>query len=170
MKWREHAAEGGEVAHPASQRPARTMSQPYEATVLSGVQMVGAFGRPRSVLDLIITIRACGRSYRWATTLTMLYGRWRQIVCERRHELALRDLASGVSYTFGQLDAVVEGPAATAETVLFPRGISADFVFTVLRAWRAGKVTCPWKQAKRRRTSAGCPPVLFISKPLRPRR
>src|SRR5580765_4341651 len=143
MKWREHAAEGGEVAHPASQRPARTISQPQGATVLSGGQMVGTFGRPRSILDLIITIRACGRSYRCATTLTMLYGRWRQIVCERRHELALRDLASGVSYTFGQLDAVVEGRPATAETVLFPRGISADFVFTVLRSWRAGKVTCP---------------------------
>ena len=73
----------------------------------------------------------------------MLYGRWRQIVCEHRHELALRDLASGQSWTFGQLDTAVESTAAPADTVLFPQGISADFVFTVLRAWRAGKVTCP---------------------------
>jgi len=73
----------------------------------------------------------------------MLYERWRQIVCEHRHELALRVLASGRSWTFGQLDTAVESTAAPADTVLFPQGISADFVFTVLRAWRAGKVTCP---------------------------
>ena len=73
----------------------------------------------------------------------MLYERWRQIVCDHRHELALRDLASGLTFTFGQLDAAVERTAAAPDTVLFPRGISADFVFTVLRAWRAGKVTCP---------------------------
>jgi acyl-coenzyme A synthetase/AMP-(fatty) acid ligase len=73
----------------------------------------------------------------------MLYGRWRQIVCEHRHELALCDLASGQSWTFGQLDAAVEATVATADSILFPQGISADFVFTVLRAWRAGKVTCP---------------------------
>ena len=73
----------------------------------------------------------------------MLYGRWRQIVFEHRHELALRDLASGQSWTFGQLDAAVERTEATVDSILFPRGISADFVLSVLRAWRAGKVTCP---------------------------
>jgi acyl-coenzyme A synthetase/AMP-(fatty) acid ligase len=73
----------------------------------------------------------------------MLYGRWRQIVCEHRNELALHDLASGLSFTFGQLDAAVERTAATMDAVLFPRGIATDFVFTVLRAWRDGKVTCP---------------------------
>jgi acyl-CoA synthetase (AMP-forming)/AMP-acid ligase II len=41
------------------------------------------------------------------------------------------------------LDAAVERTEAPADTILFPQGISADFVFTVLRAWRAGKVTCP---------------------------
>ena len=73
----------------------------------------------------------------------MLYGRWRQIVCEHRHELALCDLAGGQSWTFGQLDAVVETTAPTADPILFPQGISADFVFTVLRAWKAAKAACP---------------------------
>src|SRR5437879_2752521 len=73
----------------------------------------------------------------------MLYELWRQIVREHRHERALCDLASGRSWTFGQFDAAVESTAVTADAILFPQGISADFVFTVLRAWRAGKVTCP---------------------------
>jgi len=73
----------------------------------------------------------------------MLYERWRQIVREHRHERALCDLASGRSWTFGQFDAAAESTAVTADTILFPQGISSDFVFTVLRAWRAGKVTCP---------------------------
>ncbi len=73
----------------------------------------------------------------------MLYGRWRQIVIDHHHERALWDLASGRSWTFGQMDTAVERTAATADLMLYPQGISADFVFTVLRAWRAGKVTCP---------------------------
>ena len=73
----------------------------------------------------------------------MLYGRWRQIVIDHHHERALWDLASGRSWTFGQMDTAVERTAATADRMLYPQGISADFVFTVLRAWRAGKVTCP---------------------------
>src|SRR5437016_202320 len=73
----------------------------------------------------------------------MLYGRWRQIVREHRHERALFDLASDRSWTFGQLDAAVERTAATADAIFFPQGISADFVLAVLRAWKAGKVSCP---------------------------
>jgi len=73
----------------------------------------------------------------------MLYERWRQIAHEHRQELALCDLGSGRSWTFGQLDAATEKAAATVETVLFPQGISADFVLTVLRAWKAGKIICP---------------------------
>src|SRR5438093_3139824 len=73
----------------------------------------------------------------------MLYARWRQIVFEHRRERALWDLASGRSWTFSQLDAAVERTAAAPNRILYPQGISADFVVTVLRAWRAGKVTCP---------------------------
>src|SRR5262245_44623105 len=91
----------------------------------------------------MFAIRACGRSYRCVTTLTMLYDRWRQMVCEHGHELALRELASGRSWTFAQLDATVESAAETSDSILFPQGISPDFVFTVLRAWKEGKVACP---------------------------
>jgi acyl-coenzyme A synthetase/AMP-(fatty) acid ligase len=73
----------------------------------------------------------------------MLYGRWRQIARAHRHELALCDLARGQSWTFGQLDAAAESAVATPDPVLFPQGITADFVLTVLHAWRTGKATCP---------------------------
>ena len=129
-KRREPIAAGRDATQPLSARATAIESNPHGQS-------------PTRNLKPAAFIRACGRSYRCANTLTMLYGRWRQIVCEHRHELALCDLASGQSWTFGQLDAAVEGTAATSDAILFPRGISAEFVFTVLRAWRAGKLTCP---------------------------
>ena len=70
----------------------------------------------------------------------MLYERWRQIAREHRNEIALRVLATGERWTFGQLDAAVED-ASSSEPVLFPQG--REFVLTLLRAWRSGKPACP---------------------------
>lgn len=73
----------------------------------------------------------------------MLYERWREIVATRRHELALRDFASGQSWSFGELFAAGEktefgrfGPAG-------PPGHSPEFIFHLLAAWREGKAACP---------------------------
>jgi len=73
----------------------------------------------------------------------MLYERWRQIVKENRNELALCEVASGQQWTFGQLDAAAESAATATDAIVYPRGISAEFIFAVLHAWRAGKVVCP---------------------------
>src|ERR1051325_9223658 len=73
----------------------------------------------------------------------MLYDRWRQIARACPEEIALRDLASGRHWTFRALASAAEQPAATAERIAFPRGISADFILAVLQAWRAGKIVCP---------------------------
>ena len=97
----------------------------------------------RSSPGIRFVIRACGRGYRCATKLTMLYERWRQIVNENRNELALCEVASGQQWTFGQLDAAAKNAATATDAIVYPRGISAEFIFAVLHAWRAGKVVCP---------------------------
>lgn len=72
----------------------------------------------------------------------MLYERWRQIARECPSETALRDLASGRQWTFAELDAEAEAPDDDL-AIVFPRGNTAAFVISVLRAWRHNRVTCP---------------------------
>jgi len=72
----------------------------------------------------------------------MLYECWRQIAQERRNEVALRDLASGQFWTFGQLDRETETPDRAAPAVYFPQGHSVEFVRAVLRAWRNNASVC----------------------------
>jgi len=73
----------------------------------------------------------------------MLYERWKQIARENRDEFALRDTVSGRQWTFGQLEADAEGRSATPDAVVYPQGITAEFIFAVIGAWRAGQVVCP---------------------------
>jgi len=73
----------------------------------------------------------------------MLYERWQQIVKERRNEIALRDLASGQSWTFSQLNQEVEQSAPDKLAMVHPQGNSPAFVIAVLRAWRVGAIVCP---------------------------
>lgn len=73
----------------------------------------------------------------------MLYERWRRIAHEFQHEVALRDLALDDQWTFGQLAKLTEKAELPAGAVSYPRGICAEFVFDVLRAWRSGQVVCP---------------------------
>jgi long-chain acyl-CoA synthetase len=73
----------------------------------------------------------------------MLYERWRQIAAERAHEFALRELASGQRWTFGELARQAECTPGSGSNVLYPQGHSAAFIFTVLSAWRDHVVTCP---------------------------
>ena len=70
----------------------------------------------------------------------MLYERWRQIARENRGEIALHDLVAGKRWSFADLDQVAEH-GGTAGPVAFPQG--HDFIFALLRAWRAGTVVCP---------------------------
>jgi acyl-CoA synthetase (AMP-forming)/AMP-acid ligase II len=72
----------------------------------------------------------------------MLYERWREVCRLRAGETALRDMATGRSWTFRALDAAAEsgdvpGPVAC------PVGAGADFVVAVLRAWRHDVPLCP---------------------------
>ncbi|MHB1307271.1 MAG: class I adenylate-forming enzyme family protein, partial [Limisphaerales bacterium] len=73
----------------------------------------------------------------------MLYERWLAVVRERGHEPALRDFASDRQWSFRQLADEVESGAIPSDWIVHPQGQSADFVLTVLRGWRAGRVVCP---------------------------
>lgn len=73
----------------------------------------------------------------------MLYERWRQIMGANQNEIALRDLASQRQWTFSELAAATEKTASSGQKIAFPQGTSAEFIFTVLRAWRSGQVVCP---------------------------
>jgi len=72
----------------------------------------------------------------------MLYERWCRIAAERSQEVALRDLATGRRWTFAELHAVGEGTPSTGD-LMHPQGHTPEFVFTLLAAWRTGKVACP---------------------------
>jgi long-chain acyl-CoA synthetase len=73
----------------------------------------------------------------------MLYDCWRQIARENREEIALIDCLLARQWTFGQLDDQTESEELHAPEICYPRGVSSQFIFEVLRAWRAQRVTCP---------------------------
>lgn len=73
----------------------------------------------------------------------MLYERWRRIAREQAREIALRDLSCGSRWTFEELARIAEGDSEAADPVVCASGTGAEFVFSVLRAWRWGKVLCP---------------------------
>jgi long-chain acyl-CoA synthetase len=73
----------------------------------------------------------------------MLYGRWRRIAHDRGHSLALRDLAAGRQWTFAELAAQAETAPASTAPILYPQGHTAEFILTVLAAWRALTPVCP---------------------------
>jgi long-chain acyl-CoA synthetase len=73
----------------------------------------------------------------------MLYERWRNVAVERRDDCALHDLACGRRWTFAQLFAAGEAQATDGREIVCPQGHAADFILSLLAAWRAGKVACP---------------------------
>jgi len=87
----------------------------------------------------------------------MLYERWKQISTRNQDIVALRDFASGKSWTFGQLAVAAEkaGPATSA--VAFPRGHSPEFIFQLLAAWREQKPACPLEPGQSPPPIAGPP-------------
>ncbi|MDB6028612.1 MAG: AMP-dependent synthetase and ligase [Verrucomicrobiales bacterium] len=78
----------------------------------------------------------------------MLYERWQQIAQRHRDEIALHDLARGERWSFGELSAAVEQGNVDTAPVVFPQGISSDFIFSVLKAWRNKQVVCPLEVAQ----------------------
>lgn len=73
----------------------------------------------------------------------MLYERWQKVVRETPNDVAMRDLASGQSWTFSELDRESEAPLSGHSGIIFPQGNSPHFIISVLKAWRTGTVVCP---------------------------
>lgn len=73
----------------------------------------------------------------------MLYERWQKVVQEKPNEVAMRDLASGQSWTFSDLHRESAEPLPNHSGIIFPQGNTPEFVISVLKAWRSGTVVCP---------------------------
>jgi len=73
----------------------------------------------------------------------MLYERWRKVAQEHGNDLALRGLSSGRQWSFAELARAAESSPARPGTIVHPQGHSAEFVFTVLRAWQSRSIVCP---------------------------
>jgi long-chain acyl-CoA synthetase len=73
----------------------------------------------------------------------MLYERWRQVAQERGKELALRDVAAGRRWHFAELARLAESGPAETGSMVYPQGHAAEFIFAMLRGWRANAVVCP---------------------------
>ena len=80
----------------------------------------------------------------------MLFDRWREIVHEFGHQLALNEVATGRTWTFSQLAAEAENGPARPGLVSYPQGHSANFIVDVLRAWRSGQILCPLESGQSR--------------------
>lgn len=75
--------------------------------------------------------------------MTMLYERWLEVARERRGDLALFDLSQTRAWTFAELARAADQGPVPEGTFAHPQGQTADFILTVLRAWRWGKGVCP---------------------------
>ncbi len=78
----------------------------------------------------------------------MLYDRWRQVAQNFQNEFALHDFASGQRWTFAQLASMTESGEKPIGPIAFPEETSAEFVFSVLRAWRFGQIVFPLEAGK----------------------
>src|ERR1043166_8627108 len=88
----------------------------------------------------------------------MLYDRWRKIAQQHRNQIALHDLSHGRQWTFAELQAASEEHDTVSEPIVFPSGMSVDFILTVLRAWRLEKIVCPLEPGQPRPAFAGSLP------------
>ncbi|MGO8696625.1 MAG: class I adenylate-forming enzyme family protein [Limisphaerales bacterium] len=73
----------------------------------------------------------------------MLYQCWRDLAMKRRRDLALRDLASGQRWTFAELFDAGEKWETQEGTTICPQSHSPAFIFSLLAAWRMGRIACP---------------------------
>src|SRR5436309_1462783 len=87
----------------------------------------------------------------------MLYDRWRRIAQEFQKEVALIDVASGQHWTFQEL-AQTADQESLGHSIAFPRGLTCQFIFTVLRAWRHGIAVCPLEEGQLEPSFAALPP------------
>src|SRR5206468_9647662 len=88
----------------------------------------------------------------------MLYEQWLEIAAAFPDRIGLRDLAVRNKWTFGEIAALIQQITPSKEKILFPQGGSAEFIFTVLRAWRDQQVICPLEEGQSAQLVDSVPP------------
>jgi acyl-CoA synthetase (AMP-forming)/AMP-acid ligase II len=74
----------------------------------------------------------------------MLYQRWRDLAGAFPNRIALRELATSRSWTFQALDQyATDSEQPHPPALACPQGRGADFILSVLRAWRSDQILCP---------------------------
>jgi acyl-CoA synthetase (AMP-forming)/AMP-acid ligase II len=73
----------------------------------------------------------------------MLYERWRQVAGACSNQIALTDLTNGTQWSFRELASAAEAGPKEGPPVAFPQTASAEFILTLLRAWRVNQAACP---------------------------
>ena len=58
-------------------------------------------------------------------------------------DIALRELSSGQHWSFAELARTAENFPVRSGAIVHPQGHTAEFVLTVLRAWRSHAIVCP---------------------------
>ena len=75
--------------------------------------------------------------------MSYLYEKWLVTARTFKSERALIDIASGNSWTFADLLREAERTIPQPSPITYPRGSASEFIFSILRAWRANSITCP---------------------------
>jgi len=92
---------------------------------------------------------SCGATGNSITKQTVLFDRWRQVVQEQGDAAALWEASSERRWSFRELDrwadSVERHPTSDA---VFPMGVGAEFIRTVLHGWRSGLVVCPLEEGQ----------------------
>jgi acyl-coenzyme A synthetase/AMP-(fatty) acid ligase len=88
----------------------------------------------------------------------MLFDRWRETVGVFGSQLALRELATDRSWGFDELAKAAENYRPKPGLINYPQGHSAEFIFEVLQAWRAGQIVCPLEPGQPRPHVRPMPP------------
>ena len=93
----------------------------------------------------------------------MLYERWRQTARDWSSEIALSEFPSGRRWTFAELAAAVEKLPVAGGPLVFAQGHAAEYIFTVLQAWRDQAVLCPLEVGQAQPVlPAPAPPVCHL--------
>jgi long-chain acyl-CoA synthetase len=73
----------------------------------------------------------------------MLYELWCRTVDQEGDRWAVRDLSSGRSWTFRELDDAARRREESSGLMVFPRGMGVEFLLDTIAGWRRGRVICP---------------------------
>lgn len=91
----------------------------------------------------------------------MLYDLWRKVAAAKGGAWAVRELATNRVWTFAELAEHVESAPPGRPGLRFPQGHSAEFIFSVLRAWRDQACVCPL-EADQSPPPLPVPPAAFV--------